>query len=105
MKRLLSLLLAFSIILTIVPTTVFAAPTTSEALEITNPFTDVKEGDWFYDAVQYARINGLFNGTSETTFAPNGIMTRGMFVTVLGKVTKKYVPDLEYFKNSFLIGE
>ena len=42
MKRLLSLLLAFSIILTIVPTTVFAAPTTSEALEITNPFTDVK---------------------------------------------------------------
>lgn len=28
-----------------------------------------------------------------------------MFVTVLGKVTKKYVPDLEYFKNSFLIGE
>ena len=61
MKRLLSLLLAFSIILTIVPTTVFAAPTTSEALEITNPFTDVKEGDWFYDAVQYARINGFFN--------------------------------------------
>ena len=86
MKRLISLLLVFSIMLTLIPATVFAASTTSEAVEVTNPFTDVKEDDWFYDAVQYARINGFFNGTSETTFAPNGTMTRGMFVTVLGRM-------------------
>ena len=50
------------------------------------PFTDVKEGDWFYDAVVYAYTNRLFNGTSTTTFSPNGTMTRSMLVTVLWRV-------------------
>jgi len=47
---------------------------------------DVHTGDWYYDAVQYVRQNGIFNGTSNTAFAPNGTMTRGMFVTVLGRM-------------------
>ncbi len=47
------------------------------------PFTDVREGDWFYDAVAYAYTNELFNGTSATTFSPNGTMTRAMLVTAL----------------------
>ncbi len=46
-------------------------------------FTDVRESDWFYDDVQYAVQNGLFNGTSDTTFSPNASMTRAMLVTVL----------------------
>ena len=50
------------------------------------PFTDVQEGDWFYDAVVYAYINELFNGTSATTFSPNGTMTRSMLVTVLWRM-------------------
>ncbi|MBU5627391.1 S-layer homology domain-containing protein [Oscillibacter sp. MSJ-2] len=48
-----------------------------------NPFTDVNENDWCYDAVKYAVENGLFNGTTDTTFSPNATMTRGMLVTVL----------------------
>lgn len=48
-----------------------------------NPFTDVGEEDWFYDAVKYVVQNGLFSGTSETTFAPNLAMNRAMLVTVL----------------------
>jgi hypothetical protein len=48
-----------------------------------NPFTDVKEGDWYYGDVEYAAVNGLFEGTSATTFSPNTPMTRGMLVTVL----------------------
>ena len=48
-----------------------------------NPFTDVKENDWYYADVEYAVENGLFNGTSATAFAPNGIITRAMMVTVL----------------------
>ena len=48
-----------------------------------NPFTDVKEDDWFYEAVKYVVQKGLFAGTSETTFEPNLAMTRGMLVTVL----------------------
>ena len=50
------------------------------------PFTDVQEGDWFYDAVVYAYTNELFNGTSATTFSPNGTMTRSMLVTVLWRM-------------------
>lgn len=55
-----------------------AAPT-----DWTNPFTDVKEADWFYDAVCYVNENGLFSGTSDTTFSPNDVTTRGMLVTAL----------------------
>lgn len=47
------------------------------------PFTDVKEGDWFYDSVAYVYFNGLMNGTSDTTFTPNGTTNRGMIVTIL----------------------
>ena len=52
------------------------------------PFTDVKSGDWFYPAVQYAYAQGLMTGTSATTFAPNGTMNRAMIVTVLYRLEK-----------------
>ena len=55
-------------------------------VEFTNgtlPFTDVLESDWFYDDVVFAYENGLFAGTSDTTFSPNTSMTRAMLVTVL----------------------
>jgi hypothetical protein len=54
-----------------------------------NPFTDVKAGDWFYDAVKYAVQNELFNGTSATAFGPNTDMTRAMLVTVLYRLEGK----------------
>lgn len=47
------------------------------------PFTDVDEEDWFYDAVAYVYRNGLFDGTSATTFSPETLMTRAMLVTIL----------------------
>ena len=46
-------------------------------------FVDVKKSDWFYDEVQYAVSNGLFNGVGNDKFDPNGSMTRAMMVTVL----------------------
>ena len=55
-------------------------------IEFTNgklPFTDVRESDWFYEDVAFAYENGLFAGTSDTTFSPNASMTRAMLVTVL----------------------
>lgn len=51
----------------------------------TMPFTDVSSSDWFYDAVSFVYANSLFNGVSNTQFAPDDIMTRGMFVTVVGR--------------------
>lgn len=47
------------------------------------PFTDVRETDWFYDDVVFAYENGLFSGTTATTFSPYAPMTRAMLVTVL----------------------
>ena len=51
------------------------------------PFTDVAEDEWYRDAVSYVYRNGYMNGTSNTTFDPNGSMTRGMLVTVLYRIS------------------
>ena len=47
------------------------------------PFVDVDTDDWFFEDVAYVYDNGLMNGTSATTFAPNITTTRGMIVTIL----------------------
>lgn len=49
-------------------------------------FTDVRESDWFYAAVQYAVENGFFVGAGETAFSPHTPMTRAMLVTVLHRL-------------------
>ena len=46
-------------------------------------FSDVDAGSWYADAVAYVRDNGLMSGTSDTTFEPDGTMTRAMLVTTL----------------------
>lgn len=51
----------------------------SEAL----PFLDVAPGAWCYDAVRDVYARGLMNGTTGTTFNPNGATTRGMIVAIL----------------------
>ena len=84
-KRIISLLLVFALLVTLLPTGAMAAETAAKDSG-TNPFTDVKSTDWFYDAVRYAGEKGFFSGTSATTFEPYGTMTRGMFVTVLGRM-------------------
>ena len=58
-----------------------------------NPFLDVSEGDWFYDAVRYVYEKGLMAGTSENTFGPNVITNRGMIVTILYRLAGS--PDIE----------
>lgn len=49
--------------------------------EQTNPFTDVYESDYYYDAVLWAVANGVTNGTSATTFSPDAPVTRAQAVT------------------------
>lgn len=48
-----------------------------------NPFVDVKQGDYYYDAVQWAVGQKITSGTSATTFMPDGICTRAQTVTFL----------------------
>lgn len=47
------------------------------------PFTDITRNDWYYAAVSYAVQEKLFNGVTETQFAPNSTVTRAMLATVL----------------------
>lgn len=54
-----------------------------------NPFIDVKEGQWFYDAVKYVHTHELFDGMTSTQFQPDTAMSRGMMVTVLYRMEGK----------------
>ena len=46
-------------------------------------FADLTESAWYYEAVKYVVTNGLMNGMSIRSFAPEASMTRAMLVTVL----------------------
>ena len=93
-KRIISLFLVFCMTLSFIPAGALAAeadgvPNTTASQSGTPesmPFTDVKPSDWYYSAVRYARANNFFNGITATTFGANGTLTRGMFVTVLGRM-------------------
>jgi hypothetical protein len=48
-----------------------------------NPFTNVYEGDWFYEYVKYVYTHGLISGMTANTYGPQTALTRGMIVTIL----------------------
>ena len=48
-----------------------------------NPFTDVKAGTYYYDAVLWAVEQGITSGTTSTTFSPDAVCDRGQIVTFL----------------------
>lgn len=54
-----------------------------ESDNITLKFTDIKNDAWYYDVVKKIVEKGLMNGISETEFAPELEVNRGMFVTIL----------------------
>ncbi len=54
-----------------------------EAKAWKNPFADIAENAWYFDAVQFANEQGLMSGTSATKFAPELTTTRGMLVAIL----------------------
>lgn len=89
--------------------TLYAKWTEKDNGEWKNPFTDVKENDWFYDSVKYAYENDLMKGISNTEFAPDSDVTRAMFVTVIyrmenepqtGKCAFTDVESGSYYENA-----
>ena len=61
-------------------------PVTPEPDEL--PFKDVSKDSPYYDAIKFVFENELFKGVAADLFAPDGTMTRGMFVTVLGRLAQ-----------------
>lgn len=75
MKRTTAIALCLCVILSLTPG--FAADISD--------FTDVSTGDWYYADAQYVVSHGMVTGITPTQFGPNYTMTRGMFVTLLGR--------------------
>lgn len=66
--------------------------------QVNRAFTDITD-HWAKEDIEFLVSRGVFRGTSNTTFSPNTAMTRGMFVTVLGRLANADVSD--YVKSSF----
>ena len=58
----------------------------------TNNFTDTS-GHWAKTAIDYVVSKGYFAGLSKTEFGPNKAITRGQFVSVLGRMLNVNVND------------
>lgn len=62
-------------------------PDTTDPTTTTPGFTDVKNGDWFYEAVQWAVEEEITNGTTATTFSPNQNCTVAHILTFLWRAS------------------
>lgn len=65
-----------------------------------NPFTDVEEGKWYSEAVLWAVSEGITNGVSDTSFAPNDSCTRGQVVTFLYRYDQSLQTEEEFTEST-----
>ena len=56
---------------------------------IKNPFTDVKQTDYYYNAILWAYSKGVVSGTSTTAFSPKKNVTRQDIATILYRYSGK----------------
>ncbi len=70
-----------------------------EATEQKHPFVDVKEGEYYYQAVLWAVENGITGGVSATEFAPDAVCTRAQVATFLYRAAGK--PSADTKNNPF----
>lgn len=68
-------------------------PTTVAGYELAKlraPFDDVPRGQWYTDAIWWAKLTGVVSGTSATTFDPSGEITREQLAVILYNYTKQF---------------
>ena len=95
-RRVISLILVLSMVLSIsLPTITMAEdienlPKATNIQEdvIENPFIDVNKDNWYYDGIMYSLKNDIFGGTELNSFSPDETMTRGMYMTVMGRIAE-----------------
>lgn len=75
-KKILSLALALAVCLGLSVPALAAEPADL-------PFTDIAADSPYRDAIAWAVEQGITTGTSETTFSPSNLCTRGQIVTFL----------------------
>ncbi len=70
-------------------------PTNVKGYELSKlraPFDDVPRGQWYTDAIWWAKLTGVVAGTSATTFDPEGEITREQLAVILYNYTKQFAP-------------
>ncbi len=69
-------------------------PTETPETPWDSPFTDVSEGDWYYEAVRFVQEQGLMNGIGNGNFAPNAQLSRAQLAQIL--FNKEGRPGVNY---------
>ncbi len=71
------------------------------------PFTDLENGGWYCEYVQYVYDNKIMEGMEKTKFGPSESLSRAMFVTILGRMSGQDTTDApmdpfpDTIKNSY----
>ena len=63
-----------------------------ELAKLRAPFNDVPRGQWYTDAIWWAKLTGVVAGTSATTFDPEGEITREQLAVILYNYTQQFAP-------------
>ena len=70
-------------------------PTTVKGYELSKlraPFDDVPRGQWYTDAIWWAKLTGVVSGMSPSTFAPDDPITRAQLAVILYNYTQQFAP-------------
>lgn len=63
-----------------------------ELAKLRAPFNDVPRGQWYTDAIWWAKLTDVVAGTSATTFDPEGEITREQLAVILYNYTQQFAP-------------
>lgn len=63
-----------------------------ELAKLRAPFDDVPRGQWYTDAIWWAKLTDVVAGTSATTFDPEGEITREQLAVILYNYTQQFAP-------------
>jgi len=74
-------------------------PTPTVSPSWNNPFGDVGQSDWYYNAVEFVKTKGVMVGSSAQTFSPQKLLTRAEMVQILYNIEGGTVERLDHFKD------
>lgn len=71
----------------------------SPSVTVSTNFEDLDVGSYYYSAVVWANVNGIVNGTSDTTFSPDNRLTRQQLAAILYRYARAFGGDTSYTGN------
>ena len=72
---------------------------TKNETNVSLPFVDVNDGDWYQDAVKFVYARNIMTGMNEAEFGPGVRLSRGQFATILYRM--QGTPEVWYDWEAF----